>query len=90
MVGEVGVSTFATVPASAGAGGLTAIVVDYNLFHFTEAFKPSAAQIERVEELSDAYHLSLSEHDVVVGYLLEVRRSGERPTNGTAPWADSR
>ena len=72
------------------AAGLTAIVVDYNLFHFTEAFKPSAAQIERVEELSDAYHLSLSEHDVVVGYLLEVRRSGERPTNGTAPWADTR
>jgi S-methylmethionine-dependent homocysteine/selenocysteine methylase/SAM-dependent methyltransferase len=70
--------------------GLEATVVDYDLFHFTEAFEPSHAQIERVEELSDAYHLRLSEHNVVVAYLLEIRRCGEQPANGSAPWAGTR
>jgi len=72
------------------AAGFTATVVDYDLFHFHEAFAPSIAQIERVEELSDAYHLHLSDHNVVVAYLLEVRRTGEQPGNGAVPWARRR
>ena len=72
------------------AAGFTATVVDYDLFHFSAAFEPSVAQIDRVEELSDAYHLRLSEHDVVVAYLLEIRRSGDGPDNGSAPWARPR
>ena len=31
-----------------------------------------ATQIERVEQLSDAYHLQVGERDVVVAYLLEI------------------
>jgi S-methylmethionine-dependent homocysteine/selenocysteine methylase len=68
--------------------GFEARVVDYDLFHFNDTFNSSRAQIERVEELSDAYHLHLSEHDVMVAYLLEVRRRDEqRPPAGKAPWA---
>ena len=33
-------------------------------------------QIRRVEELSDAHHLRLGDHDVMVAYLLEVTRAG--------------
>jgi hypothetical protein len=49
------------------------------------------AQIARVEELSDAYHLEVGERDVVVAYLLEIRakadgdaRSARLPGNGGA------
>ena len=31
-------------------------------------------QIQRVENLSDAYHLSFGDTNVMVAYLLEVRR----------------
>ncbi len=48
-------------------------------------------QIERVEELSDAYHLQVGERDVVVAYLLEITakanddaRSARLPGNGGA------
>jgi len=54
------------------AAGLTGRVVDYGFFPFTEAFARNRAQIERVEELSDAYHLELGDTDVMVAYLLEI------------------
>jgi SAM-dependent methyltransferase len=70
------------------ASGFEATVVDYDLFPFPEAFKAERAQIDRVEELSDAYHVRMSGQDAVVAYLLEVRRRGEGTVDaGTAPWA---
>jgi S-methylmethionine-dependent homocysteine/selenocysteine methylase/SAM-dependent methyltransferase len=33
-------------------------------------------QIQRVEELSDAYHLRIGERELLVAYLLEIRRRG--------------
>jgi S-methylmethionine-dependent homocysteine/selenocysteine methylase len=56
------------------AAGLTARVVDIGFFPFTESFERNRAQIERVEELSDAYHLRLGDADVMVAYVLELRR----------------
>lgn len=56
--------------------GLARRVVDFGFFPFSEAFEPNRDQIERVEELSDAYHLRLGESDVMVAYLLEVRHAG--------------
>jgi cyclopropane fatty-acyl-phospholipid synthase-like methyltransferase len=56
--------------------GLRGRVVDYALFGFTPAFAGSRAQIARVEELSDAYHLRLGRHDVMVAYLVEITRAG--------------
>ena len=36
-------------------------------------------QIERVEQLSDAYHLKLGGDDVMVAYLIEVSRAADAP-----------
>ncbi len=70
------------------ASGFEATVVDYDLFPFPDRFKEERAQIDRVEELSDAYHLRMSGQDAVVAYLLEIRRQGEGALDvGTAPWA---
>ena len=49
--------------------------VDYTLFSFPPEQEESRAQIGRVEELSDAYHLSVGEEPVMVAYLLEVRHA---------------
>ena len=54
--------------------GLAGRVVDFGFFPFSEAFARNRAQIERVEELSDAYHLRLGDADVMVAYLLEIDR----------------
>jgi hypothetical protein len=54
--------------------GYQARVVDFGLFEFTELFKDAHAQIARVEELSDAYHLKLGATDVMAAYLLEITR----------------
>jgi S-methylmethionine-dependent homocysteine/selenocysteine methylase/tRNA1(Val) A37 N6-methylase TrmN6 len=54
--------------------GLEATVVDYAFFHFTPVFYENIEQIRRVERLSDAYHLQFGEDDVMVMYLLEVKR----------------
>jgi S-methylmethionine-dependent homocysteine/selenocysteine methylase/SAM-dependent methyltransferase len=53
--------------------GMTARVVEFSPFPFTPIFSQRKAQIERVEELSDAYHLKFGDGDVMVAYLLEVR-----------------
>jgi S-methylmethionine-dependent homocysteine/selenocysteine methylase/SAM-dependent methyltransferase len=56
--------------------GLEAQVVEYALFELPPPFAESRSQIGRVEELSDAYHLRAGGQDVLVAYLLEVRRAG--------------
>ena len=54
------------------AAGLVSRVVDFGFFPFGESFERNRAQIERVEQLSDAYHLRLGDTDVMVAYLLEI------------------
>ncbi len=54
------------------SAGLRARVVDFSFFPFSTLFERHRAQIERVEQLSDAYHIRLGDEDVVVAYLLEV------------------
>jgi S-methylmethionine-dependent homocysteine/selenocysteine methylase/SAM-dependent methyltransferase len=55
--------------------GLAARVIDFGFFPFTSVFAQNRSQIDRVEELSDAYHLELGDHDVMVAYLLEITRA---------------
>lgn len=57
--------------------GLASKVIDYGFFHFSPVFYENIDQIHRVEQLSDAYHLQFGHEDVMVMYLLEVRRAGE-------------
>lgn len=66
--------------------GLVSRVVDFSFFPFGPLFEQNKEQIERVEELSDAYHLVLGGQDIMVAYLLEVAHqsrlsSGERRTD---------
>jgi S-methylmethionine-dependent homocysteine/selenocysteine methylase/SAM-dependent methyltransferase len=56
--------------------GFQARVVDFTFFPFHDLFKEKQDQIERVEQLSDAYHLNLGDEEVMVAYLLEVTRKG--------------
>jgi S-methylmethionine-dependent homocysteine/selenocysteine methylase/SAM-dependent methyltransferase len=55
--------------------GLVARVADYSFFPFDELFDQNREQIERVERLSDAYHLQVGDEDVMVAYLLEITRA---------------
>jgi S-methylmethionine-dependent homocysteine/selenocysteine methylase/SAM-dependent methyltransferase len=55
--------------------GLVAHPVDYTMVAFPADQQQSRAQIGRVEELSDAYHLAVGEQEVIVAYLLEVRHA---------------
>jgi S-methylmethionine-dependent homocysteine/selenocysteine methylase/SAM-dependent methyltransferase len=57
------------------SAGLEARVAEFSFFPFGPLFEHSRKQIERVEELSDAYHVSVGGDDVMVAYLLEVTRS---------------
>jgi S-methylmethionine-dependent homocysteine/selenocysteine methylase/predicted RNA methylase len=66
------------------AAGLEARVADVGVFPLPRELEESRAQLRRVEELSDAYHLDLGGPDAVVAYLLEVRHRGGRP--GVPPW----
>ena len=52
--------------------GLRSRVVDFACFEFSPLFHHSDEQIHRVEELSDAYHLTFGEDDTMVAYLLEI------------------
>jgi S-methylmethionine-dependent homocysteine/selenocysteine methylase/SAM-dependent methyltransferase len=54
--------------------GMSARVVEFSPFPFTPLFEQRKAQIERVEQLSDAYHLRFGDEDVIVAYLLEISR----------------
>ena len=55
--------------------GLRARVVDFSFFPFGPLFIANKEQIERVEQLSDAYHLAVGGDDIMVAYLLELRLS---------------
>ena len=46
-----------------------------SLLRLPRLFQHRRRQIERVEELSDAYHLRFKDEDVMVAYLLEVGRT---------------
>jgi SAM-dependent methyltransferase len=54
--------------------GFEAKVVDYSFFEVTDLFQRGREHIAHVEELTDAYHLSFGGQEVMVAYLLEVRR----------------
>jgi S-methylmethionine-dependent homocysteine/selenocysteine methylase/SAM-dependent methyltransferase len=55
--------------------GLRVRVLDLGFFPFTPVFQRHREQIERVEQLSDAYHLTLGGEDYLVAYLLELSRA---------------
>ena len=52
--------------------GLRSRVVDFACFEFSPLFHEYVDQIHRVEELSDAYHLTFGEDATMVAYLLEI------------------
>jgi S-methylmethionine-dependent homocysteine/selenocysteine methylase/SAM-dependent methyltransferase len=54
--------------------GYQARVVDFAFFEFSDLFRSKNDQIARVEEHSDAYHLTFGETEVMVAYLLEITR----------------
>lgn len=56
------------------AAGLEARVVEYGVFAFPPELDDHRAQIGRVERLSDADHPRAGDRDLVVAYLLEIRR----------------
>jgi S-methylmethionine-dependent homocysteine/selenocysteine methylase/SAM-dependent methyltransferase len=60
------------------ADGLEVRVVDYGVFEFAPELAEHRAQIRRVEQLSDAAHLRVGDRDLLVAYLLEIRRRPER------------
>ena len=55
--------------------GLTAEVADYSFFRFSSLFAENREQIARAEQLSDAYHLTFGTDELMVAYLLEIRRA---------------
>jgi len=57
--------------------GFTSRVVDFAFFPFSDLFAGKRDQIERVEQLSDAYHLTLDGDDVMVAYLIEVTHADD-------------
>jgi S-methylmethionine-dependent homocysteine/selenocysteine methylase/SAM-dependent methyltransferase len=62
--------------------GFQARVVDFGFFEFSDLFAERNEQIKRVEERSDAYHLTLGSSDVMVTYLLEVTRKPDAASGG--------
>ncbi len=58
--------------------GLSCRVLDFSFFHFSSQFYENLKQIRLVEELSDAYHLSFGEEEVMVMYLLEIQHRSPR------------
>ncbi len=56
------------------AAGLSVQVVDYEVYPFPPELDEHRAQIRRVERLSDASHVCSGGRDLLVAYLLEIRR----------------
>ena len=54
--------------------GFEAKVVDFAFFDFHQLFTERKAHIERVEQLSDAYHVTIGDRDLMLAYVLELRR----------------
>ncbi len=63
--------------------GFRARVVDFSFFEFSDLFRSKSEQILRVEELSDAYHLTIGESAVMVAYLLEITRKDPKRKEDT-------
>ncbi len=59
--------------------GLDATVIDFSFFHFSPVFDENIDQIRRVSELSDAFHLSFGQDNVMVMYLLELKFGAGNP-----------
>ena len=57
------------------ASGLRARVADYSVFAFPPEYEDNRAQVERVEQLSDAYHLRVGDQDTLAAYLLEIEHA---------------
>ena len=55
--------------------GLQARVAEFGFFPFGAHFEENRAQIDRVEQLSDAYHLTIGDRDLMLAYVLEVTRA---------------
>jgi len=53
--------------------GLEVRVVDFDTFSFSPVFLEIIEQIQRVENISDAYHMTLEKTEVMVTYLLEIK-----------------
>ena len=66
------------------AAGFHADVVDYSLFYLPASLAESRAQLERVEEQSDAHHLRVGNRHVLVSYLLEIRHRSDEMSG--PPW----
>ena len=45
------------------------------VFPMPAEYEGSRAQVERVEELSDAFHLAVGDQAALVAYLLEIRHA---------------
>ena len=56
--------------------GYQARVVDFSFFEFSSLFNEKSEQIARVEAHSDAYHLTFGGSEVMVAYLLEIKKKG--------------
>ena len=60
--------------------GLQARVVDVGFFPLSAVFLRNIEQIRRVERLSDAFHLTLGDEQLMAAYLLEIRHlEGDGP-----------
>ncbi len=62
--------------------GYQSRVVDFGFFEFSDLFRDASEQIARVQERSDAYHLTLGTSDVMVAYLVEIKRNGSEAGAG--------
>lgn len=63
--------------------GLRARIVDYRVVRPPERLAGHMSQVRRVEALTDAYLLHLGELELLVAYVLEVRRVGPEGAEGS-------
>ena len=64
------------------AAGMEVRVVEYAVLPFPAELEKHRAQVARVERLSDASHIRVGDRDLLVAYLLEIRR---RPADAGRP-----
>ena len=59
--------------------GLVGKVIDFDTFGFSPVFMENVEQIRQVEQLSDAYHLTIEKTEVMVAYLLQITHKSHAP-----------
>ena len=65
------------------AAGFSSHVVDFALVDLRELAEEASEQIQRVESLSDAYHIRMGDRQMIVAYLIEITRADqEAPADG--------